>query len=113
MDDIGSGLPWGSLPSFLENIGLDSALALETHPQEASWASTLRTNVILADIYDAIAQLNANLVAIGSGKRAEKAKPYPRPFKRKDKNRKHIGGEPMPANELEKWFEERREKKNG
>jgi len=51
----------------------------ELRPEYAQWATTAKTNALLADIYDEIAVLNANLCAKGSGKRAKRPKPYPRP----------------------------------
>ena len=41
----------------------------------AAWATPLKTNSILADIADELAQINANLVALGSHKPAKKVKP--------------------------------------
>lgn len=115
MDDIGGALPWDALPSFVGGLDADSALAHEGRPEEAAWSTTAKTNAILADIYDALNQLNANLIAAASGKPSKRIKPYPRPRSRNDDaNMKHYGSDPLPVSELEKWFEERREaKRNG
>lgn len=78
----------------------------ESHPETAQWATTLKTNIILADIYDCLAQINANLVAIGSGKKAKKAKQYPRPKKKKTTHK--IGSGAMPVDKLRDWINERR-----
>lgn len=78
----------------------------------AFWDSSLKTNLILADIYDLLAVINSNLVAVGSRSRSKKTKPYPRP-KQLEKNNtdvKHIGDGALPPDELRKWFEERRSK---
>lgn len=81
------------------------------------WATVVKTNFILADIFDAISQLNANIVAIGSGKPAKKIVPYPRPIERSSKNDEsnttHIGSGALPVSELEAWFERKRAENGG
>ena len=80
----------------------------ELHPEESIWATTAKTNAILADIFDVLANINSNLVALGSGRPAKKPKPYPRPVKRKDETERHFGRGALPANELREWFEKKR-----
>ena len=65
-------------------------------PDLYQWSTQAKTNAILADIYDMLAAINANLCAKGSGKRPKKPNPYPRP--QQDKT-KHIGT-PMPVDKL-------------
>lgn len=67
---------------------------------------TVKTNAILADIYDILATINANLVAIGSRKRPKQPHRYPRPGDA-DKNKKRIGDGALPPDELETWIKER------
>lgn len=85
----------------------------ELHPDHAAWATTTKTNAILADIFDMLAQLNANLVALGSGKPAKKPKPYKRPTKKQPENERHFGRGALPPNELRAWFEEKRKQNAG
>ena len=80
----------------------------ELHPETAAWSTRTKTNTILADIYDELAQINANLVALGTGRPAKTPKQYPRPVKKDPENEKHIGSGALPPNELEKWMEEKR-----
>ena len=109
LDDIGRSLSWGALGSFLNKLDVSSETARELDPDLASWAGTVKTNAILADIYDMLAMINANLCAIGSGKRAKKPKSYQRPG---DKRKERIGGKnALPPDELRKWFEARRKSK--
>lgn len=108
IDDIGRSLSWDALDSFLSNIGLDSALARELKPDTAAWATTFKTNAILADIMDELAQINSNLVAIGSQKPAKKVKPYPRPWRQEPADGKKIGSGGLPPAELRKWFKKKR-----
>lgn len=70
----------------------------EMRPDLAQWASTAKTNALLADIYDLLAVVNANLCAKGTGKKSKRPKPYPRP-ESNSRNEKHIGT-PLPIDEL-------------
>lgn len=81
---------------------------MELDPDLASWAGTVKTNALLADIYDLLAMINANLCAMGTGKRAKKPKPYSRPG---DKDKKKIGKNALPAEELREWFNNKRKER--
>jgi len=80
----------------------------EIRPEMAAWSTRAKTNTILADIWEELAQINANLVALGTGRPARPTKPYPRPVKKDPENEKHFGSGAMPPGELEKWMEEKR-----
>lgn len=70
---------------------------------QVGWDSTLKTNIILADIFDVL-----NSLAHGLGGSKHRVKPYPRPFD-KDKKDKKIGkGACASVDELRKWFEVKR-----
>lgn len=102
VEDIGCALSWGALGAFIKHLPPDSALIRELHPEESAWATTLKTNSILADIYDVLSAINANLAAIGTGKPAKRFKPYPRPG-HKEETESHIGTL-VPVAELNKLF---------
>ena len=102
LDDIPARLSYRALNSFIKHLGLDSALAAEVLPEESSWGTAVKTNTILADIFDMLAMINANLVGLGSGKRAKQPKPYPRPKNKKD--RQKIGRDSLPLDELREWI---------
>lgn len=107
IDDIGGALTWSSLDSFIKNLGGDSALARDLG-KATGWETTTKTNAILADIYDLLQVINANLISFASnGKKKTKIKPYPRPGRDEDIKRK-IGREAMPLDELRKWLKNRR-----
>lgn len=109
LEDIGRSLSWGALDSFLRHAGPDSALMRELNPDLTTWSSQTKTNVILADIFDMLAMINANLMAIGSGKPAKKPKPYPRPNKHNNpENERHFGSGALKPADLRKWFAEKR-----
>ena len=86
----------------------DSALVKEMRPDISEWGTTLKTNMLLADVWDVLAMINANLVAIGSKKHAKAPKPYPRPWKKDPDGEQHIGSGGLPPDELRKWFEQKR-----
>lgn len=70
------------------------------------WENTLKTNAILADIYDMLQVINSNVSRLG-GSRKKKIKPYPRPGD-KDGDTKHIGKGALPFNKLCEWIQEKR-----
>ena len=80
----------------------------ELNPEAAAWATTTKTNAILADIYDALAMINANLMAIGSGTAAKKPKLYPRPNQKDNDDIKHFGKGGLPPAKLREWIEKKR-----
>lgn len=106
LDDLGGALSWSSLYSFIKNVGTDSALARDLG-RSTEWNDTIKTNAILADIYDLLQVIHADLVSlITHGKKKAKVKPYPRPGADEDKKRK-IGKGAMPLSELRNWIKER------
>ena len=62
LNDVGGSLSWGAFASFVKNLGYDSAVFRAQHPNMAEWGSTLKTNIILADLFDVLCQINANMV---------------------------------------------------
>ena len=105
IDDIGGALSWGSLYSFIKNLGGDSATARDCG-KATGWETTLQTNTILADVFDLLQVIHADMVTLLGGKRT-KPKPYPRPGRDEDKKRK-VGKGAMPLNELREWMNRRR-----
>lgn len=84
---------------------IDGEIAKELAPDIAPWAGTIKTNAILADIFDMLAMINANICALGTGKHASKPKPYERPG---DNKKQHIGKNALPQNELRAFFDKKR-----
>lgn len=113
LNDIGSALSWGAFASFLSHTQPDSAIMKELNPDVYAWSNTMKTNAILADIYDLLAIINANLTAIGSGRPAKRPKPYPRPGKQENEDERHFGRGALPPDELRKWIEEKRTRHAG
>ena len=96
-DQVGGELSWFALNSFIRNTPPDGALMRELRPDLAQWATLAKTNALLADIYDYLAAINANMCAKGTGKRPKRPKPYPRPMDKRDS--RHIGTA-VPISEL-------------
>lgn len=108
LKDVGRSLSWGALESVLRQGGTETALMRELHPEIHAWSTRTKTNEILANIFDLLAQINANLVKIGGG-RASRPKPYPRPVTKKEPDdARHFGSGALPVNELRAWMEEKR-----
>lgn len=105
--DVGRSLSWSALLSFISNLGPESYLAREIEPELHNWTTTLKTNQILADIYDMLAMINANLVAFGSKKPTKKPKQYPRLKNKGDK----IGKDPVAPVQLRGMFVNMRQKR--
>ena len=104
IEDVGDSLSWESLHSFIVKSKATSALARDINPEVADWSTVKQTNIILADIYDLLAVMNANLVGLASRKPAKKPKRYKRPGMN-DEDRKVIGKDALPVEELHKWIE--------
>jgi len=77
-------------------------------PELTAWGSTVKTNAILADIFDVLAMINANICALGSGKKAKQPKKYSRPG---DNDKKKIGKNALPPDELRAWFDKKRKER--
>ena len=105
LEDVGRSLSWDALGAFLNKPDVTGEIAKEIAPDIASWSGTIKTNAILADIYDMLAMINANICAMGSGKKASKPKKYERPG---DKDKQHIGRNALPIPELRAFFDRKR-----
>lgn len=90
LEDVGRTLSWGALGSFLHRVKPDSAVAEEIRPDIAEWSTTFKTNVILADIYDEIANFAAVMAAKGTRHSPKKPKEYSRPWIKKPKSFKTV-----------------------
>jgi hypothetical protein len=107
VEDVGSTLSWGALKSFLSTTKLGSALGAELNPEMTDWATTAKTNYILADIFDLLQIVNANLRVMITHKPGKKPDPYIRPGMKKKETR-HIGKGALPASKMREWIASRR-----
>jgi len=86
-----------ALLSFIENLTPDSALARELDPKDefGAWYTTVKTNAILADLFDVFVKANT--------KQGRKAAEYPRP-----KKHRVIGRDAIPISEFWDWWNGKR-----
>ena len=106
LDDIGRSLSWGALKSFLSRVQPGSALNHELNPGIAEWSTALKTNMILADMFDMLSMIYTQLRVIASHKRGQPPKPYKRPWE-KDRNIQHYGKGALPAKEMREWIKQK------
>lgn len=94
--DMGAGGRLALL-SFISHLPPDSALNRELHPKDkfGEWYSTVKTNAILADIFD--------LVMAAHTKKGAKPKEYPRP-----KKKQSVGKGAVPVSEFWEWWNKER-----
>ena len=82
-----------ALISFIKYLQPDSALYKAMNPDDeyGQWLTTMKTNAILADIFDAFVQANT--------KKGHKVKPYPRPVEKQS-----IGKGAIPIKDFWQWW---------
>lgn len=90
LEDVGRGLSWDALGSFLHTAKPDSAIVAETNPDIAEWSTIFKTNVILADIYDLLAWFQATMMVKGTKKHPQKPQEYTRSWRKKKKTFKTV-----------------------
>lgn len=112
LDDVGHSLSWDALKSFLTYARPDSALFQKINPDLADWSVTLKTNFILADIYDQLATTNAFLRTIITHKQSRQPEPYKRPGAKKTRTQQ-MGKAPLAdITEMREWIRQRQVVKN-
>ena len=81
-----------ALISFIKYLPPDSALNRDMNPKDefGVWHETVKTNAILADIFDLLARVNS---------KKGRAKPYPRPIKKQS-----VGKGAIPISEFWDWW---------
>ena len=101
--DVGRDMPWSALAAFVEYLPPDSALS-RSIGTDATWT---RDQMLMAQICDYLAEANWMFVCKGikKSKWPKRPKPIPRPgVSDEDKGAKHIGKDPIPVSEFEKWY---------
>lgn len=102
--DVESGaLDWRTLLHFVQHLGTDSALWRSVNPDRcdlADWRGGVDTADVLANIYDAVAVISAQL-ATKPGSRVKLPKPHPRPGA---DGKRHIGKGAVKASEIKKTY---------
>lgn len=102
VNDIGGVLDWDTLGDYIAKTEPDSALARDIDPEVSKWSMNVKTNEILADIYDLIGVFRYEVIAMLSSKKPSKPRFYERPHK---KETTKIGKGALPKADLRKWIE--------
>lgn len=104
--DVGGALSWGALLHFVQFLPRDSALRQDAAPTTDAerWTRGDATATILADLFDLVAQLRAEVAVKGSDHKPKRPRPYPRPGVT-PKDTKHIGKDPIPVREFDGWWD--------
>lgn len=106
LSDVGRSLSWRALMSFLSTAKPGSALSNELRPDMTEWSTTLKTNIILADIFDQLSIVNANLHVLITHKRGKRPEPYKRPWM-ENRNNRHIGKGALSVTDMREWIKQR------
>ena len=82
-----------ALISFINYLPADSALNKALNPKDeiGEWNTQMKTNAILADLYDVFVSAHS--------KKGTRPKPYPRP-----KKAQSIGKDPIPLSQFWDWW---------
>lgn len=113
LDDVGHSLSWDALKSFLTYAHPDSALFRKINPELSEWGSRIKTNYILADIYDQLAVANALIKTIITRKKSKQPEPYKRPGEKKTRSQ-HMGSGPLASiSAMREWIKQRQVRKDG
>ena len=87
-----------ALCHFIDKLDADSALVYEVQGTEArEWSSRIKTNSILADVFDAVRLFNFSFAKDG-----KTPPPYPRPWG-EDKTER-FGKDPIPIDDFDDWW---------
>lgn len=92
---------WGELVNFSNHLPENSATFRAMHKDAYSFSTELHQSAMLADLIDGVAMLSYMLSKAYGGK-GKKPKPYPRPWD--NDNAEHIGSDPIPISEFDKWY---------
>ena len=109
LNDVGRTLSWGALSSFMSTVKIGSALGNELNPELTEWTTRGKTNAILADIFDQLALVNAQLRILITKKRGPKPTLYKRPGQKEETHR--IGKGAIPIDSMREWIRKKREKR--
>ena len=96
-----------ALAHFVKQLDISSRTYAEMHDSAwlSGWSMRIKTNALLADLFDAVNALRYAYVASVSKRKPDKPKPYPRPWhKSRDKGTKHYGRDGIPIKDFKKWW---------
>lgn len=97
IEQAAASFGWDELLNFSRHLPATSATHRALNKDVAEWSATLKTNMILADIFDAVRLFNFTF-----SKGNEEPKPYKRPFS--NNGAKRIGSSPIPIKDFKQWY---------
>lgn len=111
LDDVGASLSWDALKSFLTYARPDGAVFKKMNPEWSEWATPIKTNLILADIFDQLSVVNMYLRALVTHKPSKPHEPYKRPGQKKAKR---VGkGAVASIQDMREWIQQRQVRTDG
>lgn len=90
----------------MAGLGADSATARELKPELSEWGSVVKTNAILADIFDVLMSIDASLSTVPHLKKPPSPSRYPRPGD-DEKTKKNIGKGSLALDEMREWLNQK------
>ena len=90
----------------MAGLGADSATARELRPELNEWSSIVKTNSILADIFDVLMSIDASLSTVPHLKKPPSPARYPRPGD-DEKTTKNIGKGSLALDEMREWLNQK------
>jgi len=102
---VGASLSWDALKSFLTYVRPDSALFRKINPEWSEWSTSIKTNLILADIFDQLSVTNMLLRVLVTHKPSKPHEPYKRPGQKKTRR---MGKAPLASvQDMREWIRQR------
>lgn len=98
--DVPRTIGWSGLIVFLQHVPPDSATMRAEHPEMGGWT---RTEVMLADVFDAVQCLRWQLAATFARTKPREPDKYPRPWD--EGNTRRIGAGAIPVSKFWDWWE--------
>ena len=96
--DVPRTIGWDGVLVVTRHLPSDSALVRSMHPEYDGWS---REQMMLADIYDAIREVQWQVAAVLAKSRPRDPQPYPRPW---DKRSMQYGSGAIPVSEFWDWY---------
>lgn len=99
-----------ALSRFIKCLPLDSktACALSGYEHMDEWHERMKTNMLLADVYDNLSAFRYLFATSKSKKKGKRPEPYPRPWKKKTK---HFGKGAIKVKDFWAWWDSENKKK--
>lgn len=92
---------WGEVINFSRNLPIGSMTVRSKNKEIIEFASDLKRNAILADLYDLVSAFLYTF-ARAHGSKSGRPKPYKRPWLSPDEQ--HIGKGAIPISEFNEWY---------